>query len=39
MGMQFWMRRVQFDLCVSQAHNCLRRRPEWVPMRPMGTRS
>jgi hypothetical protein len=21
MGMQFWMRRIQFDLCASQAHN------------------
>jgi len=39
MGTQFRMRRVQFDSCASLVNNCLRRRPEWVPMRRMGTRS
>jgi len=39
MGMQFRMRRIQFDSYASQVSNCLRRRPKWVPLRRMGTRS
>jgi hypothetical protein len=38
MGMQLWMRRIQSNSCIAQEKHSLRRRPEWVPMRRMGTR-